>query len=70
MNNNVSSTNFRGAFILNFSKFGPEMREGFEKTVGGNGRIIMENFGRKDNILYVLKTARTIMQLIISKQMA
>ncbi len=58
MNNNVSSTNFRGAFILNFSKFGPEMREGFEKTVGGNGRIIMENFGRKDNILYVLKNSK------------
>ncbi len=60
MNNNVSSVNpnFHGAFILNFSKLGSGMREGFEKAVGGNGRIIMEDFGRKDRILYVLKNSK------------
>ena len=55
-NNNVT---FGGAFVINYKKSIPGMREGFEHAIGKHKRLIFEGYnGKKDTVLYVLKNSK------------
>lgn len=58
MNNNISSTNFKGTFLVNYKNTLPGMRKALEEKAGKHGKIIFENFEGKDSVLYVLRNSK------------
>lgn len=59
MDNNISSINFKGSYLINYKRGQKLAREAFEKSIGEHRKQIFESFdGKKDQVLYVLKNSK------------
>ena len=59
ISSNKNTPQFSGAFLINYNKALPGVREGLENVIGLHKRQIYDNFnGKKNHVMYVMKNSK------------